>query len=255
MIRKLYLLLFIGFSFFSITLATPYDEAVEAYGAADYPEAIRLFSEAIETSERPSAEQYYNLGSAYYKNNDLGEAILNFSRAYRLNPADRDTRFNLKLAQGKIYDKMDETPKLFFNRWFDDMSHWFGLGTWKVLGIITFILLLVGVFLYIRNKSITIRRVGFYGALVALVLVILVNMIVYRSYSFIYDENEGVILSGVVTVKSSPDLSATDIVVVHSGLQIETIQKLAGYTEVKLLDGTIGWIPDDSYELINNFQR
>ncbi|WP_298631672.1 tetratricopeptide repeat protein, partial [uncultured Porphyromonas sp.] len=48
--------------------ATLFEEGVAAYSDADYPKAIECFNKALEEGE-PTAEIYYNLASAYYKNN------------------------------------------------------------------------------------------------------------------------------------------------------------------------------------------
>lgn len=234
-------------------MATPFEEGVAAYSETNYPKAIEAFTRAIEEGEQ-TAEAYYNLGSAYYKNGDIPLAILNFHRAYRIDPADGDTRFNLELATSKIVDNMEPTPKLFFNRWLDGMSHWFSLLVWRGLGLFLFLVALVGAFFYIRGRSRIARQIGFYTGIVSLVFTVLVNILAYRSYTFTHEDKEAILLSSVVTVKSSPDASSKDIVVVHGGLKIKTQQTLSGYTEVELPDGTVGWVPNDSFEIINNFK-
>ena len=223
-----------------------------AYSDADYPKAIECFNKALEEGE-PTAEIYYNLASAYYKNNDLPLAILNFERAYRIDPSDGDTRFNLELVSSQIVDDMEPTPRLFLSSWFDQVSHWFSLFVWRVLGLIFFTLLMVGIFFYFRGRSISQRQIGFYGGVVALVLSVLTNILAYRSYLFTHEDKEAILISSIITVKSSPDASAKDIVVVHGGLKVVTQQTLSGYTEIKLPDGTVGWVPNNTFEIINNF--
>lgn len=242
-------LLFLSLSLF----ASPFEEGVAAYSDADYPKAIECFTKALEEGE-PSAEIYYNLASAYYKNNDLPLAILNFERAYRIDPSDGDTRFNLELVSSQIVDDMEPTPRLFLSRWWDDISHWCSLSAWRMLGLIFFAIVMVGVFFYFRGRSRSQRQIGFYGGLVALLLTILTNALAYRSYLFTHEDKEAILTSSIITVKSSPDASAKDIVVVHGGLKVVTQQTLSGYTEIKLPDGTVGWVPNNTFEIINNFR-
>lgn len=232
--------------------ATSFEEGVAAYSDADYPKAIECFNKALEEG-KPTAEIYYNLASAYYKNNDLPLAILNFERAYRIDPSDGDTRFNLELVSSQIVDDMEPTPRLFLSRWFDQVSHWFSLFVWRVLGLIFFTLLMVGIFFYFRGRSISQRQIGFYGGVAALVVSVLTNILAYRSYLFTHEDKEAILISSIITVKSSPDASAKDIVVVHGGLKVVTQQTLSGYTEIKLPDGTVGWVPNNTFEIINNF--
>ncbi|MBR8784733.1 hypothetical protein IX308_000914 [Porphyromonas levii] len=234
------------------SFASTMEEGIAAYQETNYSKAIELFTQAL-SQEGVTAEGYYNLASAYYKNGDMGLAVLNFNRAYRIDPSDRDTRFNLQFVSSQITDKMEETPKLFISRWFDAVSHWFSLTTWNLLSALFILLVAIGIFLYFRGRSTTARRVGFYGGITALLLTLLVNIIAYRSYHFAHEAKEAILLSSIITIKSSPDASAKDIAVVHEGLKVETLQSLSGYTEVRLPDGIIGWIPMGSYELINNF--
>ena len=73
-------------------------EAEVAYTKEDYGKAIELYEGLLKTHGE-SAEIYYNLGNAYYKENKIAPAILNYERALLLDPGDGDIRFNLQLAR------------------------------------------------------------------------------------------------------------------------------------------------------------
>ena len=75
-------------------------EAEVAYTKEDYGKAIELYEGLLKTHGE-SAEIYYNLGNAYYKENKIAPAILNYERALLLDPGDGDIRFNLQLARQK----------------------------------------------------------------------------------------------------------------------------------------------------------
>lgn len=65
---------------------------------------------------------YYNLGNTYYRQGELGKAILNYRRAQRLMPGNADLEANLRLVKSSTEDKElpNETPvvlqRIFF--WF-----------------------------------------------------------------------------------------------------------------------------------------
>ena len=80
-------------------------EAEVAYTKEDYGKAIELYEGLLKTHGE-SAEIYYNLGNAYYKENKIAPAILNYERALLLDPGDGDIRFNLQLARQKSVDKI-----------------------------------------------------------------------------------------------------------------------------------------------------
>ncbi|MDD7438631.1 MAG: tetratricopeptide repeat protein [Bacteroidales bacterium] len=250
--RLLLYIIVLSISASQFSFATTMNEGIAAYQETNYTKAIELFTQVL-SENGSTAEAYYNLASAYYKNGNIGPAVLNFHRAYRLDPSDGDTRYNLRFVSSQVTDKIEETPKLFISRWLDSLSHWFGLSTWRALSAIFIVLVATGVFFYFRGRSITTRRIGFYGGVCSVVLALLVNIMAYRSYSFTHENKEAILMSSITTIKSSPDASAKDIAVVHEGLHVKTLQNLSGYTEVRLPDGTVGWIPMDSYELINDF--
>ena len=73
-------------------------EAEVAYTKEDYKTSIQLY-EGLLKNNGESAEVYYNLGNAYYKDGQIAPAILNYERALLLAPGDKDIRFNLQLAK------------------------------------------------------------------------------------------------------------------------------------------------------------
>lgn len=87
-------------------------EAEVAYTKEDYGKAIELYEGLLKTHGE-SAEIYYNLGNAYYKENKIAPAILNYERALLLDPGDGDIRFNLQLARQKSVDKIEPVGDFF----------------------------------------------------------------------------------------------------------------------------------------------
>jgi hypothetical protein len=74
-------------------------EAVGAYGRADYAVAAELFKAAL--TERPADPNLlYNLGNSYYELDERGKAVAYWVRALRNHPRDGDARFNLRLIIG-----------------------------------------------------------------------------------------------------------------------------------------------------------
>ena len=55
------------------------------YNAGHYVEAVRLYQQLVDQGV-DNVELYYNLGNAYTRIDDLGHAILNYTRAQRLDP-------------------------------------------------------------------------------------------------------------------------------------------------------------------------
>lgn len=48
-----------------------------------------------------SAALYYNLGNAYYRTGKIAASILNYERALKLDPNNKDAKYNLELVNSK----------------------------------------------------------------------------------------------------------------------------------------------------------
>lgn len=229
---------------------TAFEEGISAYSEARFSDAISAFEQAIDSSDKPTAAMYYNLGNAYYKSDELASAILAYERAYRLAPADRDIRYNLDLATSKTEDKITPAPAALLSGWVDGISHWFNLHTWVTLDIILLLLTCGLVLLYFFSGKRALRLTGFYAAMVTALLFIFTNAMTIRLNRFIQNPSGAVIMSPIVTIKSSPDQSATDIVVLHAGVRVQVQKAVASFYEVSLPDGVVGWIPQSDLEFI-----
>ena len=229
------------------------DEAATAYGEQKYSLAISIYEKCLSLSPEPSAELYYNLGCAYYKDGQLSSAILSLERAYRLDPSDSDTRYNLNFLADHTAEKVEQPRSQMLSRILDSVTHWFALPVWMSLALGSFVIFVLLIFLFTYGRSERKRRIGFYAGLVAFVLCIVLNLFVYRSYRFITDRSEAILTAPVITLQSSPDSSSQDIAVVHEGHKVRVLDRVGGYAEIRLADGTVGWVPEDTFDIINDF--
>ena len=71
------------------------------YQQGRYPEAIRRFEQAAQTSkdEEAKASAFHNLGNAYLQGQDFQKAVDAYKNSLRLRPADQSTKYNLAMAQ------------------------------------------------------------------------------------------------------------------------------------------------------------
>ncbi len=224
--------------------------ADSTYAQNDYISSIGMY-ETILQNNGEAAEIYYNLGNAYYKNNNIAKSILNYERALLLNPGDEDIRFNLTLAQSKIVDKVSERYQIFFMNWLYAIINSFNMTTWSVVGIASFILLLVALLIFLFNNNITLRKTGFTIAIVMLFVTLFANCSAYYHYNKLTDRNNAIIMSPSVTAKSTPSDSGTSLFVIHEGRKVKIIDDtMSSWKEIELEDGTQGWVPVSVLERI-----
>lgn len=226
-----------------------FKEANEYYAKKDYSAAIEKYEQLINQGNI-SANIYYNLANAYYRNNNIGKAILNYKRAKKLNPSDYDINFNLQLAQLKIVDKIQPLPKFFLSKWIENISKSQSPETFGIIAIIfSFIGFgLLTIYIYARKSSA--KRVSFFAGIASLVVMLAFVLLAFNSNSYRMSDYEGVIISPSAYIKSSPDQTATDLFILHEGTEIEILDKVANWSKIRIANGNQGWIEDGNFEKI-----
>lgn len=224
--------------------------ADKAYTEGDYKEALRLY-EIIQEDGMESASLYYNIGNCYYKDGQLARAILNYERAFLLNPSDKDIQFNLDLAKSKTVDKITPMREVFFITWAKDLAGLLSSDAWAVCAVIMFLLLILGISVYLYSKVMILRKVGFFIAICSFLLCIASNICSFSQKEILEKHDYAIVLDASVVVKSTPDNSGTELFVLHEGHKVKIKDsQMKEWKEIQLEDGNVGWIPASSIELI-----
>jgi tetratricopeptide (TPR) repeat protein len=145
-----------------------FNQANKAYMQKDYPTAIRLNSDII-SAGNVSADVNYNLGNAYFKNNQLSNAILWYERALRIDPSNEDIIHNIAFANSRITDEMEIMPVFFLNRWFKNMYSLLSSTAWAVASIVLCVCLFLLVVILCLSLSVK-RRIFLFFASIAMFL-------------------------------------------------------------------------------------
>lgn len=219
------------------------------YSANNYGSAISNYLKVIE-SGYVSPALYYNIANAYFKNNDIARAILYYERAKRMKPSDEDIIFNLKVANSRIVDKIDIIPSLFFINWWNAVSALFSHTGWAVASVIAFSIMLALFLFYLFGNSIRIRKATFFSGIAMLCIFLLSVIFARKQYQMASNTDEAIIMSPVVNVKSSPDLQATDIFILHDGTKVSITDNIGSWYEIRIPNGNKGWVDRAVFEII-----
>lgn len=225
-------------------------DADKAYQENKFDEAIRMYENILAT-QGESAVIYYNLGNSYFKEKNIAKAVLNYERALLLNPGDTDIRFNLDMARSKTVDQITPATEVFIVTWINSLTDLQSERGWAKTGIVAFLLVLVGLALYIFGNRIIIRKIGFIGAVILLLVTVCANLFASQQKSKLMNRVGAIIMSPTVTVKSTPDESGTELFVLHEGTKVFIEDNsMKGWKEIRLEDGNKGWIPTETIEII-----
>ena len=226
-----------------------WDMANTAYNEGNFEKAAATY-EQILSQNLHSAALYYNLANAYFKQGELGKALLNYNRASRIAPGDEDIRHNQEYAEKMTKDSIEKIPEFFLTTWLRSVRGAMSCTAWTVLSIVMLAVALVMALLYLLAQRMSLRKVGFYTMAVALLLFVATSVFAISERNQLVGHTEAIVMSTAASVKSSPDRSATELFVLHEGTKVSIGATTEGWAEVRIADGRKGWIEDKRIERI-----
>jgi tetratricopeptide (TPR) repeat protein len=137
------------------------DSADRDYSKGNFEKAAQHYEEVISLGFE-SPEVYFNLGNTYYKLDKIGMSILNYERAKKLSPYDKEINFNSKLANQKTIDKIEPLPQLFLNDWWNNLENMQSEKNWAFRSIACFSIFLFFLGVFITSDKLFTKQLGFW---------------------------------------------------------------------------------------------
>jgi SH3-like domain-containing protein len=69
-------------------------------------------------------------------------------------------------------------------------------------------------------------------------------------YHEVTDDSEAIIMTAKVDVRSEPSDAGTVLFVLHKGTKVKVLNQDNAWSEVRLANGSVGWMPPASLERI-----
>lgn len=225
------------------------DSANAAYQRGDYYEA-RMLYDSVYRMDYQSAPLFYNMANSYFKLDNIPRAILFYERALKLDPGNPDIKQNLAMARELTIDKIEKVPKLFYERWWQNLLNTASADEWATVAISAFIILLAGAGLFFFSGPVFLRKAGFYAGLLAVIITVFSLMFAVKQHNNRVKDKAAIVFNPAITVKSSPDKSSVDLFVLHEGTKVYILDKLGKWYEIKIDNGSVGWIKQEAVEVI-----
>lgn len=225
------------------------DLGAAQYDSAHYQTTIDAY-EQILSSYGAEPELYYNLGGAYYKLKNYPKAILNYERCLLFDPSNADASANLELAKMQCVDKIEAIEPIIFVTWSNAIRDLLSCDTWGWLAIIAFLMFLCGCGLYFFGRKTMLRKCGFYGGILSIILCFVFNFYAGAQRDRIQQRDYAIVMTPSVIVRSSPAESGTQLFTIHEGLKVRVRSTLSDWSEIELSDGNVGWMPSQGLEVI-----
>ena len=237
----IYILLYLSLSFQSNEQI--FESANNYYSNGDYNSAVNLYLQIVDSGyENPSL--YYNLGNSHYKLNNIAESNYYFEMAKKLSPNDSDINLNLSFAQNMRVDKIEKLPISQLEGIRIKIINLFSVNSWNILFLIFIWLLCISVFLYIYYAD-PFKKKLFFN--ISIVLVLISSLIYWIGYEkeIVSDKLFGIIYPKEIEVWSEPNKLSELKFLLHEGTKVELINQAQDWTNIRLENGTTGWLYTD----------
>lgn len=219
-----------------------YNQGNACYVAGDYQGAISSYLRALETADQ--APLRYNLGNAYFKNGQIGMAVVQLRRARALAPRDPDIAHNLEFLRGYRVDKTAAQPGP-LEQALTAMCTFFSAREAALLAGLCFLAAAVLVSLHLVSG----RR----WLLVLAVPAVLgwgYFLMVVQVWRAERSSGSAAVTAKEVGALSGPGVDFKEILLLHDGTEVRIREKRGDYLLVQLPGGIGGWVPQGAVERI-----
>jgi tetratricopeptide (TPR) repeat protein len=215
--------------------------ANDAYEASQFAVASQIYQQLVDQGIKNS-DLYYNLGNSYFKQGEIGRAILNYRRAMKLNPHDADIQTNLAMAQERTQDQLDTTGETTFNKVAKSSENWLTMNEIAIISLSLWFGLALLIFVYslprVEKKQ---QEAILYGIFIVAFLWAVTTFVLGDRLYVEQTQQAGVVVIDKIDVNSGP-----------GSAQYVTKFSLHSGTEVWLLESRGNWVlislPGDKLE-------
>lgn len=219
-----------------------FELANKLYDKGQYKQAVEAYNQILGAGYQ-SASLYFNLGNAYYKDGEIPEALLNYEKARRLAPGDDDINFNIRVANSKTVDKIEDAPEFFLSKWWKGFILKYsadGLATTAIILAFIGSALLIWYFFAMAGG---VKKFAFFSSLFFFFVAICVIVIAASQVNYFENNKQAIVFTSSVDVKTSPADAVSTAFVLHDGTKVNVLGSSGGgWLKIKLANGNEGWI-------------
>lgn len=240
----------------SLPAETLAQQADSAYSADNFLLAEQLYLRALESGGSSSA-LFYNLGNAYYRQGNLGKAIVNYERALKLDPTNHDAKTNLEFVNSRITDKQIDSGSYMMSVW-DGAVGMFRADTWAVIALVLFAVFLGAVAVYIFSSAVAVKKASFFGGLIVFMVTVCAVILSFAAANRVNSDDYAIILPPASQLSTSPREArsqAEHAFLLHEGTKVEIIDSISSqgegmWYEVLVGHGERAWVKAAEVERI-----
>lgn len=216
-----------------------------AYEQGDPAGAIALYNKLL-GRDLPAGHLLYNLGNAYLRNGELGQAVASYRRSLAALPRNQDVKANLSFARKSSRDAIAppqpsavQSTLLFWH---------YGLSRAELARLVLLINLLFWIALAVRMTRPGSEILRWMVISLLLALLVTGSSLLVRHF---LPQQVAVIVPQQVDVFNGPNLEEAVRFKLHAGTEVRLEDQRPEWLRISLPDGSQGWIQKSWAEVID----
>ncbi|MBU1045076.1 MAG: tetratricopeptide repeat protein [Candidatus Omnitrophica bacterium] len=218
-------------------------KANESFQQGNYEQSEKIYQEILAAGLH-SGSIYYNLGNAFFKQGQLGRAIVNYERAQRLLPQDSDVQANLQYALSLCNNSVVPLKQFWLISILKSIARHLPLDSWTMLLSGVYFLVLLFLAWFMLSKIIVLKKI----AISLSCLLVLVSCLWLVKFQQIRLDKKAIIIVSEIDSRFAPAEDAVVHFKAYEGASIDIIDQNNAWVRIKTPDGKIGWVPESAIE-------
>lgn len=214
-------------------------KGVQLYQQQRYEAALETYRKALD-STGPSGALHYNVGSAYFRMGQLGQAIRFYEKAARRLPDHPQVQHNLRIAGQRIDRPVPAMPAPFWQRWWNTLITRLGPSGLFLLGLTLYIpgTALLAYRLWSPGRS---RWLAYGTGVLLTVGLAAIGGGLFASWQVSTDQR-AVVITEDAKLHRDPAANSTIDRTIPEGTILHVEENLAEWQHVQLPNGAVGWV-------------
>jgi tetratricopeptide (TPR) repeat protein len=234
-------LLLLCASIFAAEPSAQFAKANQEYAAGDFKAAIAGYEELVRSGQ-DTPNVFYNLGNAYFRQNNFGHAILNYERALALEPHHPEAQANLRVARDEA-----RALELVPSRW----ERVFALANENQYAIAAAIAFWIGLFsiaafIFGRRRS----RTAIGLSILALSIFAIAILAIYQLSHGENGRGLAIVTGENVEARLATADTANRVLTLPAGSEIKIVSQRGDWIYAALPNNLRGWMPANSAEQV-----
>jgi tetratricopeptide (TPR) repeat protein len=209
-------------------------KANSEFAAGDFKGAIKDYRAVVQSGEW-SANLFYNLGNAYFRDGDFGRAILNYERALQLDRNHPEADANLRIAREQAHS-LELTPS--------PLEKYLNFASAKSFSILAaFLFWGTMILLILRRRKLLWMTVGF-------LLTAGCGLAVYKLENGTHGQAVAAVVADKAEARVATADSAKSVLVLPPGSEVVILQERGDWSYAALPNDQRGWISTKAVEKV-----